>query len=208
MIKYFLILILPTLLFGQEEHPISFFETRDGNDINLKAVNHGNVRYESTLVLEIENLSGYEAPITKMVGVQDTVLFVTLAIPKEKKWSYASSYTYVPKPKKFEAAEMKQALVNSIDGLGSGITVFTKEGCGRSAYVMNQMIVKNIPFKELETSNNDFNGRLMWSLIRIENPEVKEIRFPILLIDGQLTYKIDDLKAYTKALVKKSEYRR
>ena len=92
------------------------------------------------------------------------------------------------------------ALLNSVEGLNDRIAIFTIKDCSRSKFVRDFMNGKKIPFTEFKTSKNELHERLVWSLLRTENPDILRILYPVVIIDGAISHDIEDLKSFTRIL--------
>ncbi len=191
-----------------QESVIELLNATNEDGIIVSAQNHSTIRQEVTITLTIKNLTGYTAPISKLINAKETVEVVRLAfIPgKKAKGGYASSYTYKPKPTEAEIAlqdeKLKAKTVTHVDDMNDGIVLFYRDGCPRCAYVTTYMLDNNIDFKLLDTTSNEKSQIAMWKLLKEVNPELKTIKFPVVLVNGKLNYNMEDIKVFTKGLPK------
>jgi glutaredoxin len=173
----------------------------------LSAVNNSKVQQEVTLTVAAKNLKGYKAPITKLVPAKTTVEMVTLLFVKNKQASFQCSYTFKPKlsdaEKKLQAKRLEEKVTKDIGNINEGIVVFSKDGCSRCHLTTSFMLDNNIDFKMINTSAGDENDRFMWDMIKKDNPLIKRLTMPVILIDGKISYNINDLKGFVAKLKKK-----
>lgn len=196
----FLGILTHSIPFFSQDKQVDIIEVRNEKGFVLNAINYTDLRQKITLEVTATNLIGYKKPITKFVAAKDTIPMINLFFINGKRWGYTSNYTYIPRPTETEIAlqneRLKEKTLKSVDGLKDGIVLFYRDGCPRCAYATTYMLNNNIEFKMLDATGNENNNRLMWDLIQLENPEMRRVQFPVFLINGDISYNIEDLKGF------------
>ncbi len=187
-----------------QQKDIDVLVDQNGNIIAFNAVNYTNIQQEVTLEIDTVALDGYRGSVTKLVQANDTVPLTRLSIAKNAKWEYTKNFTYRPKPTDSEIKAQKETIrsemLQSLNHSESRITIFVGEGCSRSKYAELYMKRKNIPFNSLEVNSNDFYNRVMWELLKLEEPDIKRVTFPVFLIEDTIVYNIDGIQKFVKTL--------
>lgn len=52
----------------------------------------------------------------------------------------------------------------------------------------------------MDINDNSENNQIMWKLIQLEKPEITKVTMPVYLINGSISYNIEDLKGFTTNL--------
>ncbi len=190
-------------LWSQSDN-IEIVDEQNDRDLVIKAINHSDLRQELVLEIEATNLSGYNGPITKLIASKDTVIMTNLTIIPGQ-WSYRTKCVFTPKPTDSEIAlqdeGLKEKNLKEVQDLGKGIVLFYQDGCPRCAYVTTFMLNNGIAFKIFDITNNENDNQMMWNLIKMEAPELEKVTLPVFLVNGKISYNIEDLKGYTKNLL-------
>jgi glutaredoxin len=200
---YLLAFLFASTVYSQED--ISILEKKSEKGIAFYAVNNTNTTKEVTLTCKIINLKGNKAPVTKKVSAKDTVLFKNYYFIKGKGYSYNYAFSYIETPTE---QEIKTLLAKTDQELpkdfNKGIVVFSKDGCPRCHYVTNYLVTNNIKFTFLNVTKSDLNNKLMWQLLKSNDPNIssKKIDMPVVLVAGKLSYSIENLKNFVAALPK------
>ncbi len=187
-----------------QEEPVKIVVIESETELVFKAVNNTQIQQEITLEITAKNLRGYKTPITKLVSAKDTVSMISLYHIQGKEWNYRTSYSHKPKPTEKEIAlqdeQLKGKTLKNIEGIDEGIVLFYQDGCPRCAYATTYMLDNDIDFKMLDATSKSTNSKLMWNLIQTKNPKMKNVTFPVFLINGNISYNIEDLKGFTSKL--------
>lgn len=174
------------------------------NNITFNVVNFTDTRQEVTLEIDTINLSGYEKAITKLDSARDTVSFTTLFFKNGEEWQYSTNYTYRPKPTdnkiRVGQANLRRELLQSLGHTDTAITIFVAEDCARSEYATKFLKRNKIPFQSLEVSSDNFYERVMWQLVKLEEPDIEVVQFPVFLVGDTIAYNIENLKGYNTSL--------
>lgn len=193
-----------SLILNAQEHAVNLSTVQEENAFVVNATNNSNIRQEVTITLTVKNLKGYSGPITKLVNAKETIEVVRLRFIPNKQAQLASNYTYKPKPTEAEIdlqdKKLKEKTVTGVDDMNNGIVLFYKDGCPRCAYVTTYMLDNNIDFKLLDTSSDKESNRLMWKLLKEENSNLKNIKMPVVLVNGKVNYNMKDLKDFAQGL--------
>ena len=198
-------LFVSSLLLAQA-HPVEILSEKSNSGYVLKAKNTAKTQHEIVLTLNVENMKGYKKPIKKLVPANSTVEVVKLSFIKGKVSRYSANFSYVSKPTAKEIAYKKKLLKakesEEISDLSKGIVVFSKDGCTRCHYVTSYLLDNEIDFIFLNTSENRRYNALMWDLVRQKKPgfTANSVTMPVVLIDGEMSYNMTDLKAFVKSL--------
>lgn len=209
MKKITLLFVLISLMSYAQKHPVEIVSDQSDKGVVISAKNLKDIQYEVTLTVNQKGLRGYKKPVTKLVPANSVIPMVNLLFIKGKKWSYSTSYRYAPKPTAQETAARKQklkekALAQSGD-ISKGIVVFSKDGCTRCHYVTSYLLDNKMDFKFLNTTENKDYNRLMWSILKEKVPNaaaLKSVNMPVVLVNGELSYNMTDLRAFVSSLPK------
>lgn len=83
------------------------------------------------------------------------------------------------------------------------VDVYTQEGCGRCAYVVEQLTKSGVKFNEIDTEDEAKND-LMWNKIWASDPKITEITMPVVVFNQKTYVNIPDLKVLCKEIVAKT----
>lgn len=187
-----------------QKNDIEVSHEQSDSTVVFIAKNNTEVRHEITLNLTVQNLKGYSGPITQLISSGESIPMITLGIVPNEPWSYSTSYSYNAKPteeeSKVQQQQLKLELLESLDTKNNTIIVFYGEGCARSEYARNFLEKKQIPFKYVETRNNEHYNKIMFHLIKLQDPDTQRIEYPVFLMNDTLEYDIKNLKWYLKEL--------
>lgn len=190
-------LLISSIAFSQEK-AVEVIYAQDEEGFTFSAKNNRNVQYELTLTITPTNLSGYKDPIKKLVPANSTVTLTELYFVKNKKGSFEYSYSFEPRMTENEIAQREKRLAeksaSQISGINQGIVVFSKDGCPRCHFTTTYLLDNNIDFRYINTSEDVDQNRLMWELLKKDNPQLRSVTLPVILVDGEISYNIQDLK--------------
>ena len=209
-IRYVLgIWLLTNSCIWAQNNEIEVHTLQNDSAVVFTAQNHSNLRQELTLTLTVKNLTGYQGPITRLIEAGDSVQVAALEIRPREPWSLNTSYSYIAKPTEEEAKELqeqlRQELFESLDTRNNPIIIFYGEGCTRSEYAREYLEKKKVPFKYLESRDNEAYAKIMFQLIGMQDPETQRIEYPVFLVNGRLDYDIENLRWYLKELTAGSD---
>ena len=91
-------------------------------------------------------------------------------------------------------------LINSVKV--TEIIVYSKETCGRCQYLTKSLRNKQIQYKEWDIEKDVETSQEMWHLLKESGFEGESITTPVIILNGQLYYNIDDLVDFTEKLKK------
>lgn len=190
-------LLISSIAFSQEK-AVEVIYAQDEEGFTFSAKNNRNVQYELTLTITPTNLSGYKDPIKKLVPANSTVALTELYFVKNKKGSFEYSYSFEPRMTENEIAQREKRLAeksaSQISDINQGIVVFSKDGCPRCHFTTTYLLDNNIDFRYINTSEDVDQNRLMWELLKKDNPQLRSVTLPVILVDGEISYNIQDLK--------------
>ncbi|WP_136465640.1 hypothetical protein [Flagellimonas onchidii] len=170
-------------------------------------INHSDLRQEVTLTISAQGLLGYKQPVTKLVPANDSIHMIALSFVKEKPWSYETSFSYRSVPTKEEIVRqnetIKKELFKHLEVRTGQPILFYKEGCTRSMYAKEALDRKNIRYKFLNVTKIPHYEKVLFELLRIQNPDAETFLYPVFLIDGKLNYSMDNLKWFMRGLTSK-----
>ncbi len=207
-IFFLLLFCSTTLTLHSQKHKVEVFTKKNKDSYVLNAKNNSNVQQEVTLTLTVKNLRGYKNPITKLVPANSTKEIVTLTFIKGKANKVTTRYTYKPKPTQEEInlrkKQLEEKAIENVGDVSKGIVVFSKDGCSRCHYATSYLLDNHIDFKLLNTTENKDYKKLMWILLRKNLPasDLKSVIMPVILIDGELSYNMKNLKTFVANLKK------
>lgn len=190
-------LLISSIAFSQEK-AVEVIYAQDEEGFTFSAKNNRNVQYELTLTITPTNLSGYKDPIKKLVPANSTVALTELYFVKNKKGSFEYSYSFEPRMTENEIAQREKRLAeksaSQISDINQGIVVFSKDGCPRCHFTTTYLLDNNIDFRYINTTEDVDQNRLMWELLKKDNPQLRSVTLPVILVDGEISYNIQDLK--------------
>ncbi len=191
--------------FGQQQD-VELTSVQEGNKIKVTATNHSKIQQEITVSATIENLKGYDGPITKLLPANKSAEITVLEMVPNKQVAFSASYTFIPKPTDAEIALQDQLLkektIKSLEDMKEGIVLFYKDGCPRCNYVTTYMLNNDIGFKLIDTTSDEKSQVLMWDLLKLEKPELKNVTMPVVLVNGKIAYDIENLKRFSRDFLK------
>lgn len=79
------------------------------------------------------------------------------------------------------------------------MVIFVKDGCSRCETAVNYLVENEIPFKTLNTSQNNDANLLMWKKLE-ENKVSKTILMPVILNDNKLTHSHKGIVTFFKEI--------
>ena len=199
-------IFLFSLLGISQQQDVELTSVQEGNKIKVTATNHSKIQQEITVTATIENLKGYDGPITKLLPADKSTEIAVLEMVPNKQVAFSASYTFIPKPTDAEIALQDQLLkektVKSLEDMKEGIVLFYQDGCPRCSYVTTYMLNNDIGFKLIDTTSDEKSQILMWDLLRLEKPELKNVTMPVVLVNGQISYDIENLKRFSRDFLK------
>ena len=199
-------IFLFSLLGFSQQQDVELLSAQEGNTIKVTATNNSKIQQEITVTATIQNLMGYDGPITKLLPAHKTTEITVLEMVPNKQVGFSATYTYKPLPTEAEIALQDQLLkektVKSLEDMKDGIVLFYKDGCPRCNYVTTYMLNNDIGFKLIDTTSDEKSKILMWDLLRLEKPELKNVTMPVVLVNGQISYDIENLKGFSKDFLK------
>lgn len=196
-IMFFLSVLINSIAFSQG-NAVEVTYSADEEGFTFSAKNNRNVQYELTLTITPTNLSGYKDPIKKLVPANSTVELTKLYFIKNKKGGFKYNYSFEPSMTENEIAERGKRLgenaASQISDINKGIVVFSQDGCPRCHFTTSYLLENNIDFRYINTSDNDDQNKLMWKLLKKDNSQLTSVTLPVILVDGKISYNIQDLK--------------
>lgn len=88
------------------------------------------------------------------------------------------------------------------DDLNSGITLFTKDGCGRCSYAVKYLKDNNIPYREVNITKNKADANVMWRSLEKAGMGSSSVQTPVIVVDGKANFQINDMKTFLSTLKK------
>lgn len=201
----------PSTVFYEDENKIKIFEKKVADGVELFGSNLEEVTYELILNIKAINIGENYTSISRNIPPMDTLLFIKLSINDKKlPWSYNTSYNYKSNPTENEkiarSIQLKEELIEHLGVEQSGqIALFYKNGCSRSEYTKNFLERKKIPFKIFNTSENEHFSKIMWKFLKLEDSNLKRIRFLVLLMDEEIIYNMENLSYQLNKRFKKNK---
>lgn len=204
--KVFLLIVLFTTISFAQKKDINFKTTKTDNKLIFICVNSSKTAQEVTLTFsKVKGLGGYKKPITKIVPAKKEINFTELII--KGAYSYNFRFNFKPFYSKEDEEKilkkLKEKELKEISNLNKGIVVFSQKGCSRCKYTNNFLIENNIEYSYLNTTNNEDNSRLMWSVLKENNYKGENVKMPVILVDGELFTDLKNLKKFLSSLKSK-----
>lgn len=200
----FIILLCNTLIFSQEKEVV-FKVLTENNTVIFQGINNSELDQEVTLTLDsIKGLSGYSQPLKKLIPAHQNLNFTELKIIGD--YFYKYSFNYNAKPTENQIKERQNKLISSVlneeHNFNKGIVIFSTKGCSRCKMTVDYLDRNDIKYKYIDTYRNNVNNSLMWTTMKLNNQKARRITYPVILVNGNLHYSIDNLKSFLKSLKK------
>lgn len=202
LIWYFFLMISTSIYSQIKEVEILSKESKDG--IDLYARNNSSDTVEATIDVQItgfKRTKGSNPAVIKLVpGVE--VYFSSLIMPSGIECAYQTSVSYKktgPKTIK-EAGEGTARRFTSIQLNPVKVNVFTQDGCGRCAFVVNYLETNKIPYTELNTTIHSPNQDLMFDQLEKAGFKGNSIKMPVVVFKDKTYYDIKDLEKFVEGL--------
>lgn len=200
----FITLFLPSVLMAQNK-VIEVKEEAKGNKLFLFCENNASSTQEVTLTLsKLKGIKGYSKPIKKTVAANTKELFAKLTIKGE--YSYAYSTRNKSVMTKADIAKKEEKLKNyqykKGTNINEGIVVFSRNGCVRCNKTTSYLLDNNIDFKYINISDkkNSKKKQIMLSKLMESGFLGGNLIFPVVMIDGVISYSHANLKEFLSGL--------
>ena len=72
-----------------------------------------------------------------------------------------------------------------------GIVIFSKHGCGKCTYAVNNLKERSIPFTEINISKNEDDENYFWKVLKDAGFNGSSVQTPVIMIDGKVHYDMD-----------------
>ncbi len=200
-----LILLFVTIGFSQE---IEIIEERSESEIKLFAVNNTENELEMTLKLDVVGFKVSKAsPIKVVIPAKGKEFLTTLTAPVGVACEYQTSASFKVLRKSNPTKEAdntnktngKQRMTG-IQMNTTKVNIFTMDGCGRCAFVVDYLTKNNIPFVELNTTIHAPNNDLMFVKLAEAKHKGTSIQMPVVVYNGKTSFNIKDLKSFVANL--------
>lgn len=191
-----LVFCLSVVTFAQEAVRVE--EIKTGFEPVLYGVNDTDTTQEITITLSgLENLKGYDGPVTKQVPPKSKVEMLKL-YPTKMNYTYGTSFTHKAVSDAAVVVVEEQPKLPTDDELAEGIVVFEKPGCGRCKYAVKYLIDNNIDFKKYSTGDKAVN-RLMWKKLKAAG-KTDRVKMPVIMVDNEISYSHTNLREFLEGL--------
>jgi glutaredoxin len=198
---FHLFIVCALFAFSQEKDVQVIVEQTE-HDLIFKGINSSLVQQKVILNIDTVNLKGYKGEITKYIPAKDTIVMIRLAFNNNKPWSYSTNYIFDAVPTIAQKVEFKNEVLSNVIDMDKGIVLFYDNGCPRCNYAYTYMQENNIPFRLMDIKSESESEQLMWRLIKLEKPDLTGVQMPVYLINGNISYNIEDLKGFTASLLR------
>lgn len=186
----------------QAQKDIELIKENKDNQVLIYAKNNTNEALEVHLSADIKGYSSdAKFPVIKNVAAnsKDIILTLTAAHGVENSYQLSVSYTKAQQTKE-DAKGTDNTRFTGIEINPTKINVFTKDGCGRCAYVIKYLTDNNIPFLELNTSKHHPNNQLMFEKLGEAGFKGGSVTMPVIYYKEELYYNIKDMPALLKSM--------
>lgn len=186
----------------QAQKDLELIKEIKDNQVLIYAKNNTNEALEVQLSADIK---GYSAdatfPVIKSVAANSKDIVLTLTTAQGVENSYQLSVSYSKARQSIEDAVVSDNThFTGIEINPTKINVFTKDGCGRCAYVTKYLTDNNIPFLELNTSIHHPNSNLMFEKLGEAGFKGGSVTMPVIYHKGKVYYNIGDLPTVLKSM--------
>ncbi|MCB0501428.1 MAG: hypothetical protein KDD32_02000 [Bacteroidetes bacterium] len=187
---FFTFLVFIQYTIAQVE-PIELLEEAQADKVVLVAKNSSDKDLVIHVKVDLENAqANVNTPIKRVIEAGNKeVLGELSAIDAFENWTYKTSYTY----------ERYIPPVNLMAAKDS-IVVFTMTGCGRCDYTLDYLKHHEFAFTEYNTTRNFENNMLMWNTLRTTDETIRDVRMPVIIVNGEIAFNIKSLPAFMEAL--------
>ena len=218
---YVLFLLIPIFSYAQE-NKVELLEVQTDEGILLKGVSH--VEDQTiNFIVEITSVGfGLKKleTISKRIPPGGEVDIITLKPTPNRECSYSVNFRYTTREKRNvkitelskEKVVMTSEKVEDNDVVGKtevapvkGIVVYSKSGCGRCEYVTNYLNLYEVPFTDLNITEDSASNQQMSKLLFASGYQGGRFKTPVVAVDGEVFYDIADIKAFVKDVVDKSK---
>ncbi len=203
----FITLFLTLYLVGfSQNKSVEVNYSKENDGFVFIATNNENVQQEITLTLKTTNLRGYKKPITKLIPANSSIEMIKLYFIRGKKGKFSSQYTYkismTEEEQLAKQTKLQKKRFNENNNLNEGIVVFSKDGCPRCHFTTSYLLDNDIDFRFINTSEGEEQNKMMWSILKKENPHLRSVKLPVIIVNGEMSYNIKDLKKMVENLNK------
>ncbi|MEZ5008900.1 MAG: hypothetical protein R2753_12175 [Chitinophagales bacterium] len=179
-----------------QENPIELIEKKGDDKVVILAKNKSDKDLVVHLKVDLVNAqTNTDLPIKRVIEAgNEEVLGEISAVDIYEKWTYQTSLSY-------------ERYIPPINLMAQNDTVvlFTMTGCGRCDYTLDYLEHNNFNFVEYNTTRNFENNMLMWNTLKTVDPTVRDVRMPVIIVNGEISYNIKSLPAFVEALEPVSE---
>jgi glutaredoxin len=120
--------------------------------------------------------------------------------------SYSMGFKYYPGTMVTTTAgdgsiiEKEESASITMDELNKGITLFSKDGCGRCTFAAKYLTENKIVYKEVNISKNKADQRVMWEVLEKAGMQGTSVQTPVIVVDGKVNYQVSDLQSFLVGL--------
>ena len=187
-------LLVTTLGFSQSSE-ISIDAVVDNDTLVFFGSNNSSVIQDITLeITEAKGLEGFMLPLTMRVKPNSIQVFHKLAVKGE----YTYDFVYI---NQYPMEQLIQTdfTVNEVK-VNDGIVIFDKTNCGRCQKVKAYLDAEKIPYQRLNITDVPMNKKLMWDMLKLNGFQGREIKTPVMLVNGEISHSHQDLMDFLQNL--------
>ncbi len=192
-------LILGNCVIGQKE--VVIVEEKVGKQIRLFLLNKTKQEQEVQLTVEYSGCTSAEPKqVAKKLTAGEKSYAMTLNIVQGSPCMYRSSIQITGKTVYDPASPdlpVSPTLVSEL--VENQVNIFTKKGCSRCKYVLEQLKVRKIPFKEFDTSGIPAHNLLMFDLLRQNGYSKNSVDMPVVVSKGKIEYNLPNLDQWVQS---------
>lgn len=218
----FFMLFLSSFSFAQKG-TVTLEEVKDGSTITLIGKNTTDQDQEITLQITSEGLGlNKKETIEKVIPAHSNLELILMTPEAGKAWTYKTALSYKAiAEEKIETPEavhesykrttqethtktthIETSEANPDITQSDKIIVYTKNGCGRCSFVVKYLKENNIPYEELNITNNEKNNKQMSKDLFASGFKGGGFTTPAVVVDGEVFYNIKDLQSFVSQLKK------
>lgn len=192
-------LLLLNVVTGQKD--VVLVEEKAGKQIRLFLLNKTKQEQDVQLTVEYSGCTSSEAKqVARKLAAAEKSYVMTLNIVQGTPCMYRSSIQITGETPYDPASPNLPVLATPVSELVENqVNIFTKKGCSRCKYVLDQLKARKIAFKEFDTSGVPAHNLLMFDLLRQNGYSKNSVDMPVVLSKGKIEYNLANLDQWVQS---------
>ena len=179
-----------------QDNPIELIEKKENDKVVLLAKNNSDKDLIIEVNIDLVNAkTSVDAPIKRVIEAgNEEIIGEISAVDIYENWTYQTSFNYERYVPPLNLMAQKDTVV-----------LFTMTGCGRCDFTLDYLKHHEFPFVEYNTTRNFDNNMLMWNTLKVTDPTIRNVRMPVIIVNGEVAFDIKSLPTFMEALEIKEE---